>query len=107
MPTDKDVTNNIETYLFLGTTGYRIPLPSVMDTTRDMYFAIAMPKDLYTARIHMVEIIQEKIGNAYCFIKDLEMKIVNRNTIFYENDEDEVYENIVDSLLLQREKRLI
>lgn len=95
--TDKDVTNNIETYLFLGTTGYRIPLPSVMDTTRDMYFAIAMPKRFVHCADSSGGDNTGKIGNAYCFIKDLEMKIVNRNTIFYENDEDEVYENVIDS----------
>ena len=95
--TDKDVTNNIETYLFLGTTGYRIPLPSVMDTTRDMYFAIAMPKRFVHCADSNGGDNTGKIGNAYCFIKDLEMKIVNRNTIFYENDEDEVYENVIDS----------
>ena len=95
--TDKDVTNNIETYLFLGTTGYRIPLPKVMDTTRDMYFAIAMPKRFVHCADSYGGDNTGKIGNAYCFIKDLEMKIVNRNTIFYENDEDEVYENVIDS----------
>jgi hypothetical protein len=94
---EKDVFNTVETYLFLGTTGYRIPLPKVMDTTRDMYFAIAMPKRFVHCSDSYGGDNTGKVGNAYCFIKDLEMKIVNRNSIFYENDEDEVYENIVDS----------
>ena len=93
--TFKGVTNNVETYLFLGVTGYRIPLPVEMDTTRDMYFAIAMPKR--TAHILNSDGGDDtgKGGNGYCFIKSLDMKIVNRNTVLYE-DEDTIYENIID-----------
>ena len=93
--TTKNVKNNVETYLFLGASGYRIPLPKEMDTTRDMYFAIAMPKRF----VHLSDIRggddTGEVGNAYCFIKNLEMKIVNRNTILYDDD-DVIFENIID-----------
>ena len=91
----KSVENNIETNLFLGTTGYRIPLPKSMTTTQQMYFAIAMPKRfVHCADSHGGDYTGE-VGNAYCFIKELEMKICNRNSIFFK-DEDVIYENIID-----------
>lgn len=87
--------NNIQTNLFLGTTGYNIPLPSEMTTTNDMYFAIALPKRF----AHLSDILggdyTGKAGNAYCFIKNLSMKIVNRYSALYE-DEDVIYENVID-----------
>ena len=93
--TSKNVKNNVETRLFLGTTGYRIPLPKEMTTTQDIYFAIAMPKRF----AHLADIdggdYTGTLGNAYCFIKDLSMNIINRNTAMYE-DEDVIYENVID-----------
>lgn len=93
--TNKNEKNNVETYLFLGTTGYKIPLPKEMTTTQEMYFAIGMPKRF----AHVSDIgggdYTGDYGNGYCFIKDLSINITNRNAALYE-DEDVIYENIID-----------
>lgn len=91
----KGVENTIATNLFLGTTGYKIPLPKDMTTTQQMYFAIAMPKRFVHLSDSYGGDYTGKAGNAYCFIKDFSMKIVNRNSALYE-EEDVIYENIID-----------
>lgn len=91
----KDVKNTIETNLFLGTTGYKIPLPKEMTTTQEMYFAIALPKRFVHLSDSQGGDYTGKAGNGYCFVKDLSMQIINRNSALYE-EEDVIYENIID-----------
>lgn len=93
--TSKNVENKVNTNLFLSTTGYKIQLPKVMDNTSFMQFKIGMPKRF----AHIADIeggdTTGKAGNAYCFIKDLEVKIVSRNSALMK-DEDIVYENVIE-----------
>ena len=91
----KSVQNTVSANLFLGASGYKIPLPQEMDSTRFMYFAIGMPK----RTAHQSDIqggdYTGDAGNAYCFIKKLEVKICNLYSTLWE-DADMVYENIID-----------
>ena len=93
--TSKNVENKVNTNLFLGTAGYKIPLPKEMDSTAFMQFKIGMPKRF----AHIADIeggdYTGTAGNAYCFIKDLEMNIVSKNSALMK-DEDIVFENIID-----------
>ena len=93
--TDKAVENTVGTNLFLGSTGYKIPLPDSMTSTESMYFAIGMPR----RTAHLAESYggdhTGAAGNAYCFIKDLKMSIQNIYSILY-SDKDEVIENIIE-----------
>lgn len=91
----KSVENTVETNLFLGTTGYKIPLPKEMTTTQELYFAIAMPKRFVHCSDSYGGDNSGDVGNAYCFIKELEVKVCNRNSIFFKN-EDAIFENIID-----------
>lgn len=93
--TSTNVENKVNTNLFLGETGYKIQLPEKMESTAFMQFKIGMPKRF----AHIADIeggdYTGTAGNAYCFIKDLEMNIVSRNSALMK-DEDVVYENVID-----------
>lgn len=91
----KSEQNNIETNLFLGTGGYKIELPTFMKSTADIYFAIAMPKRTAHLSDSRGGDDYGVYGNAYCFIKDLSLKIVNRDSVLWE-DKDMLYENVID-----------
>ena len=88
----KNTQNKVETNLFLGISGYKIQLPEDMESTAFMQFKIGMPKRF--AHVSGGDDNGEA-GNAYCFIKNLEMDIVSRNTALLK-DEDIVYENVID-----------
>lgn len=91
----KSVKNTVESNLFIGKTGYKIPLPAEMDSTEFMYFAIGMPK----RTAHLADSYggdnTGEAGNAYCFIKDLKISICNLYSELY-GDKDMLYENIID-----------
>ena len=93
--TFKNTQNKVETNLFLGKAGYKIQLPESMESTAFMQFKIGMPKRF--AQLYASDGGDDtgKAGNAYCFIKNLEMDIVSRNTALMK-DEDIVYENVID-----------
>ena len=88
----KNTQNKVETNLFLGISGYKIQLPESMESTAFMQFKIGMPKRF--AHVSGGDDNGEA-GNAFCFIKNLEMDIVSRNTALLK-DEDIVYENVID-----------
>ena len=88
----KNTQNKVETNLFLGISGYKIKLPESMESTAFMQFKIGMPKRF--AHVSGGDDNGEA-GNAYCFIKNLEMNIVSRNTALLK-DEDVVFENVID-----------
>lgn len=93
--TEVNVVNIVETNLFLGSTGYKIPLPSEMDSTEFMYFAIGMPKRTAHLNDSYGADNTGTAGNAYCFIKDLKITIQNVYSTLY-TDKDEVIENVID-----------
>ena len=92
----KSVRNTTETNLFIGKTGYKIPLPEEMDSTEFMYFAIGMPRRFAHLADSSGGDNTGKAGNAYCFIKDLKMSICNLYSSLWE-DKDLVYENVIDA----------
>lgn len=91
----KGAQNTVATNLFLGKTGYKIELPQTMESTAFMQFKIGMPKRFAHILNSEGGDNTGQAGNAYCFIKDLKMNIVSKNTSLMEN-EDMVYENIID-----------
>lgn len=93
--TSKNVENKVNTNLFLGETGYKIQLPEKMESTAFMQFKIGMPKRFAHVADSWGGDNSATAGNAYCFIKDLEMNIVSRNSALMK-DEDIVYENVID-----------
>ena len=88
----KNTQNKVQTNLFLGKAGYKIPLPESVESTAFMQFKIGMPKRF--AHCNLGDDNGEA-GNAYCLIKDLQMDIVTRNSSLLK-DEDIVYENVID-----------
>lgn len=88
----KNTQNKVETNLFLGISGYKIQLPESMESTAFMQFKIGMPKRF--AHVSGGDDNGEA-GNAFCFIKNLEMDIVSRNTALLK-DEDVCFENVID-----------
>ena len=88
----KNTQNTVQTNLFLGKAGYKIPLPESVESTAFMQFKIGMPKRF--AHCNLGDDNGEA-GNAYCLIKDLQMDIVTRNSSLLK-DEDIVYENVID-----------
>jgi hypothetical protein len=88
----KNTQNKVETNLFLGVSGYKIQLPESMESTAFMQFKIGMPKRF--AHVTGGDDNGEA-GNAFCFIKNLEMDIVSRNTALLK-DEDMCFENVID-----------
>lgn len=93
--TSKGVKNTVESNLFIGASGYKIPLPEEMDSTEFMYFAIAMPKRTAHLSDSRGGDYTGVAGNAYCFIKDLKLSICNLYSSLWE-DKDMIYENIID-----------
>lgn len=93
--TEVNVVNIVETNLFLGSTGYKIPLPSEMDSTEFMYFAIGMPKRTAHLNDSYGADNTGTAGNAYCFIKDLKITIQNVYSTLY-TEKDELIENVID-----------
>ena len=87
--------NNVPTNFFLGKTGYKIELPEKMESTSFMRFKIGMPKRF--AHVFNSEGGDDngRAGNAYCFIKNLEMNIVSKNTSIM-LDNDIIFENVID-----------
>ena len=90
--TFKNTQNKVQTNLFLNTSGYKIQLPEAMESTAFMQFKIGMPKRFTHCNLGDDN---GAAGNAYCFIKNLEMNIVSRNSALMK-DEDIVFENIID-----------
>lgn len=90
--TFKNTQNKVQTNLFLNTSGYKIQLPEAMESTAFMQFKIGMPKRFTHCNLGDDN---GQAGNAYCFIKNLEMKIVNKNSALLK-DNDVIYENVVD-----------
>ena len=88
----KNTQNKVQTNLFLGKSGYKIQLPESMESTAFMQFKIGMPKRF--AHVSGGDDNGEA-GNAYCFIKNLEVDIVSRNTALLK-DEDVCFENVID-----------
>lgn len=88
----KNTQNKVQTNLFLGKSGYKIQLPEDMESTAFMQFKIGMPKRF--AHVSGGDDNGEA-GNAFCFIKNLEMDIVSRNTALLK-DEDVCFENVID-----------
>lgn len=93
--TNKSVENTVESNLFLGSAGYKIPLPAEMDSTEFMYFAIGMPRRTAHLADSYGGDYTGEAGNAYCFIKDLKMSIQNAYSTLYA-EKDEIIENIID-----------
>lgn len=93
--TSKSVQNTVESNLFIGKAGYKIPLPAEMDSTEFMYFAIAMPQRFAHLIASEGGDNTGEAGNAYCFIKDLKISICNLYSELY-GDKDMLYENIID-----------
>lgn len=94
--TSKSVENMVESNLFIGAAGYKIPLPVEMDSTGFMYFAIGMPKRTAHLSDSRGGDYTGNVGNAYCFIKNLSMKICNIYSTLWE-DKDMLFENIIDA----------
>ena len=90
--TFKNTQNVVNTNLFLGKAGYKIALPESVESTAFMQFKIGMPKRFAHCKLGDDN---GEAGNAYCFIKNLEMNIVTRNTALMK-DEDIVFENVID-----------
>ena len=88
----KNTQNTVQTNLFLGKAGYKIPLPESVESTAFMQFKIGMPKRFAHCALGDDN---GEAGNAYCLIKDLQMDIVTRNSSLLK-DEDIVYENVID-----------
>lgn len=88
----KNTQNTVQTNLFLGKAGYKIPLPESVESTAFMQFKIGMPKRF--AHCNLGDDNGEA-GNAYCLIKSLEMDIVTRNTSLLK-DEDIIFENVIE-----------
>ena len=93
--TFKGTKNNVQTNLFLGETGYKIELPPAIESTQFMQFKIGMPKRFAHVLSSEGGDDTATAGNAYCFIKNLEMKIVNKNTALLKEN-DVVFENVLD-----------
>lgn len=91
----KGVQNTVESNLFIGKAGYKIPLPTAMDSTELLYFAIGMPKRFAHLIADEGGDDTGKAGNAYCFIKDLKISICNLYSSLWE-EKDMIYENIID-----------
>ena len=89
------VKNTVATNLFLGKAGYKIELPEEMDSTAFMQFKIGMPKRFAHVSNNNGGDNIAKAGNAYCFIKDLNVNIVSKNSSLMK-DEDMIYENVID-----------
>lgn len=93
--TSKNVKNTVESNLFIGATGYKIPLPPEMDSTEFMYFAIGLPRRFAHLADSYGGDYTGEAGNAYCFVKDLKMTIQNVYSTLY-TEKDEVIENVID-----------
>lgn len=91
----KEIQNNVQTNLFLGTGGYKIALPAGYISTADMYFAMGLPKR--TARLSDSWGGDDDLeyGNAYCWIKDISFEIARKHQALFD-DTDTIYENIVN-----------
>ena len=93
--TFKNTKNTVQTTLFLGKAGYKIPLPEQIESTAFMQFKIGMPKRFAHVTNNQGGDNKAEGGNAYCFIKSLEMNIVTRNTSLMKDD-DIIFENVID-----------
>ena len=88
----KQVLNNVSWELGIDAEGYKIPLKGI-DTTQEIEFALSLPKiQLYTD----FDGINPTEYNGYCWIKDLSIKVAHTNETLIENENDVVYENIID-----------
>lgn len=89
---DMDVVNEVSWDLYINETGYKIPLMG-LDTTGDVVFEIFLPNFMWVSAL-----ADDRFQwNQYCWVKDFKIKVARPN----KNEEDEndiVYENIIDEL---------
>lgn len=89
---DHAVLNNISWTDWAGAKGYKIPLNSSLDFSKNIEFWVMLP-----SRIQDVDTDESYDGiNNYCWVKDFEMGITTKDSENYDNA-DVIYENVIDS----------
>lgn len=82
--------------MYVNESGYKIPLSGV-DTSSNIEFEIYLPTIQFTA-INASASDKAKIRkyNAYCWVKDLSIKVVQSGQDVEKSENDVIYENIIN-----------
>lgn len=93
---EKKVLNNVSYDLYINESGYKIPLNGV-DTTSGVEFEIYLPTIQFVV---MNGSASDKANirkhNAYCWIKDLSIKVAQSGQDVEKSENDVIYENVIN-----------
>lgn len=91
--TELSIVNTVEWELFANEEGYKIPLADV-DLKSEVEFQILLPEAMN--RIYNSDLSLSSYWNNYCWIKDLKISVVEPNQDYEREENDIVYENVID-----------